>query len=71
MQENTVFTKMKPRKLLPLALIAILLFVAFKTNIINEAIQNHLLSALREQVGDLVTISANCLVGVFSSPSCT
>lgn len=64
MQEKPVFTKLKPRKLLPLALIAILLYAAIKTNIINEALQNHLLTALRDQVGDLVTVSANCLVGL-------
>jgi small-conductance mechanosensitive channel len=64
MQENPVFKKVKPRKLLPLLLIAVLVFVAFKTNIINEAIQTHLVSALRDQFGDLVTLSVNVVVGL-------
>lgn len=64
MQEKTVFKKLKPRKFLPLLLIAVLVFVAFKTDIINEAIQTHLVSAMREHFGDLVTLSVNVVVGL-------
>lgn len=64
MQENPVFKTLKPRKVLPLLLIAVLVFVSFKTNIINEAIQTHLVSALREHFGDLVTLSVNVVVGL-------
>ena len=64
MQEKTVFKKLKPKKFLPLLLIAVLVFVAFKTDIINEAIQTHLVAAMKEHFGDLVTLSVNVVVGL-------